>query len=153
MRNQWPTEDKPSSVLWYGCFFSLVVITITTVFGLAGFIGDDVSVVHETYGLRSAKEKYEWFKSAADNINAKRDNINAQKAKIASIYKSYEGEKRRNWDRVDKENIAVWETELAGMISNHNNLVAEYNAAAKKITWNFARSNELPQSFETLKSQ
>jgi len=145
-------SNGPSLTKFVFTFIGIfLLVTIIGVF--TGFIGESVDVAQETFGPRAAKEKYEWFKSAADNIQAKRANIDAQKAKINSIVKSYGEQKRRDWDRIDKENIAIWETELAGMVSAHNNLVAEYNSAAKKVTWNFARSNELPQSFQSITSQ
>lgn len=151
--NSFPQEDKPSSLLWVGCFGLVFAALLASGIWVIGFFGESATVANETFGARATRDKYEWFKSAADAIEAARANILAQKGKIASMSKSYGETPRRSWDRVDKENLALWETELAGMVSAHNNLVARYNAAAKKSTWNFARSSELPQSFDFLTSQ
>tara|TARA_Y100000310_G_C20552304_1_gene748712 strand:+ start:429 stop:863 length:435 start_codon:yes stop_codon:yes gene_type:complete len=127
----------------------IVIITVTVVFlGLLGFVLNAVG----TFGNTAVKElggdallrKYEWFKDAHNQLNAKTANIKIYKAKL-DAFKQLE-----NPDRTDKENFATWAQELAGMQASYNDLAAEYNSNMSKVNWKFCSGdNALPREYKT----
>ena len=86
--------------------------------------------------------RYEWFKEAYEVINAKKADIEVQKAVIETMDKRYAGISPQEWLRSDADayNLAV--QTLAGIKMSYNTLVAEYNANMKKTNYAFCKPND-----------
>lgn len=92
----------------------------------------------------SLLQKYEWFKNAAAQCDAKLANIKVLSARKKSMVDSYGDTPRKEWAREDRQSLNVWEQEVAGLIGSYNNLAAEYNAAMSKFNYRFTNVGDLP---------
>ena len=88
--------------------------------------------------------KYEWFKDAAAQLNKKVADIKVYNVRVNSLLKI----NRADMDRADKEQLGLWQTELAGVTASYNSLAAEYNAQMAKINWRFCNVGQLPKGAE-----
>ena len=101
-------------------------------------------VAQKELGAKALLKKYEWFKDAAAQLDAKRANLKAAEARMASLKAEYGHEPRTRWAREDREQYNLWETEVNGLVANYNSLAADYNAAMAKINWRFCNAGTLP---------
>lgn len=85
-------------------------------------------------------KKYEWFKDAASQLDKKKADIEVYKTRLAQ----YKGIDRKDMDRSDKEQMSIWQSEVAGIIASYNGLAAEYNSAMAKINYRFCNVGQLP---------
>ena len=108
------------------------------------------NVAHEEFGARATVRKYEWFKDAAAQLQKKEADIQVYSARLKSMEADYEGTKRKDWDRTDKENMNQWQTELAGVRASYNGLAADYNSNMSKMNWRYANVGEVPAGAEAL---
>jgi hypothetical protein len=128
-----------------------VLVGVLIFFGLwvagsvFGWFGEVAQVAHDEVGPRALLKKYEWFKEAAAQLDAKRANIEAAKQRSKSMASLYGDAPRSKWSREDREQYNLWESEVAGIVSNYNGLAADYNAAHAKLNWKFADVGALPQ--------
>jgi hypothetical protein len=128
----------------------LALVCCITGCGMAGRSCNEArEVAHEEYGPRAALRKYEWFKDAAAALDNKQANIKVYQKRLDNMIDDYDGTKRRNWDRTDKEQFNQWESELVGLKASYNKLSAEYNANMAKINWKFADVGGLPPGAST----
>ena len=123
----------------------VVGIVIIAVTARPGWFGESAQVVKEEFGPKAALEKYEWFKDAAAELEKKRADITVYESRMTAMEESYEGDKRKDWHREDREQYNVWSSEIAGVIASYNSLAAEYNAQMAKFNWRFANVGELPE--------
>ncbi len=126
-----------------------IMIVLSLIFGAIGFVGgwfgEAAQVAKEEFGPRAMLTKYEWFKDAAANCEKKLADIEVYKVKINEMKADYEGVHRKEWDRVDKQTMSQWKSELAGVAASYNGLAAEYNAQMAKFNWSFAEAGKLPE--------
>lgn len=104
-----------------------------------------VAVVAREVDPGTLLARYSWFKDAAAQLDKKRADIKVYEQRVARMEKDYEGTPRTDWARTDKEQMSVWQSELAGVKASYNGLAAEYNAAHAKIQWRFCDVGRLPQ--------
>lgn len=123
----------------------LVVIAISAISYVLGFFGEAADVAKEEFGPRAMLQKYEMFKDMSAQLDKKKADISVYKQRLTNLEESYEGESRRNWDRIDKEQMNQWNLEVAGVIASYNSLAAEYNAQMSKFNWKFANKGDLPK--------
>ena len=125
-----------------------IVVMAMGVVGLGGCFGSCLSeatqVAQEEFGPRAMLRKYEWFKDAAAQLDKKQADIQVYRSRIQNMKEDYEGVKRRNWPRSDREQFNLWRTEVAGVIASYNGLAAEYNSQMAKFNWRFTNRGELP---------
>lgn len=124
-----------------------IVLIMMFGFVLCGcrYVNDAADTVFEETKLSSSLKKYEWFKDAASQCEAKLATINTYKARQKSLADAYIGKSRSEWSREDREQYNLWESELAGIRANYNNLAAQYNAAMSKINYAYTNVGELPR--------
>ena len=119
---------------------------------IAGTAGNFVGGAVDNAGQVAKKEfypdallrKYEWFKDASAQLDKKQADIQIYTNKVKDMHKEYEGTKRKDWDRTDKETFSVWEQELAGIRASYNGLASEYNAQMSKFNYKFCNIGECP---------
>lgn len=104
-----------------------------------------IAVAQDEFNARELLKKYEWFKNAAGTLDSRSADIKIYEQKVDRL------SKRENLDRVDREQLLIWEQELAGIKSSYNQLAGEYNAQMAKFNWRFCNAGTLPQgATETL---
>lgn len=122
----------------------LMLFLVGSVIGVLGYgvswLGEAGSVVREEAGPRALLKKYEWFKDTSARLTALNADIKAYDARIAE----FDGLKRSQMDREDKQEISQLKAERIGMIATYNSLSAEYNAAMSKVNYRFTNVGELP---------
>lgn len=92
-------------------------------------INETAAVAQKEFGASALLRKYEWFKSAAAELDAKRANIEVYGGLLTSP------------DTTSKDILAM---EVAGMKASYNSLAAEYNAQMAKFNWRFTNAGDLP---------
>lgn len=112
-----------------------IIILIGVLSTVFGWFGEAATVAKEEFGPRAALSKYEWFKDASAVLQAKEIDIEVFTVNMTNLRADYEGTKRKDWDRTDKEQFNQWSLEIAGLKSSFNDLAAEYNAASSKFNW------------------
>ena len=125
------------------CFFCIILIG-----GLSfatGWIGNAANVVKKEFSAEAMLKKYEWFKNASAELDNKKANIKVYAKRVQDLNNDYEGVKRNEWARTDREQLNQWRSELSGVTASYNSLSAEYNAQMAKINWAFANVGQLPK--------
>ncbi len=89
-------------------------------------------------------KRYEWFKDASAHLDKKQADIQVFEAQIKDLEGQYEGEKRKQWAREDRDQYNLLRSQLAGVKASFNQLAAEYNAAMAKINYRFTNVGDLP---------
>ena len=102
-------------------------------------------VAHEEFGPRELLRKYEWFKDASAKLDKKKADIKVYKNRLKTLADTYEGEKRKDWAKEDREQYNQISAEIAGVQASYNTLAAEYNAQMAKFNWQFANAGKLPE--------
>lgn len=124
--------------------FFIVSVFVGVVGYSLGWFGEAAQVAGEEFGPRAMLQKYEWFKNASAQLDAKRANVEVLDSRMKAMQASYQGVLRGNWPREDREQYNVWVSETAGVKAGYNQLAAEYNAQMAKFNWRFANAGELP---------
>jgi hypothetical protein len=123
-------------------FLGLIGLLLLSVVGIVcNYAGEAVQVAQEEFGPRELLRKYEWFKDAAAQLERKRSDIDVYQVRL-DVLNEYA---RNEWDRIDKENYAQWQTEVAGVTSSFNMLAAEYNSQMAKFNWQFCNAGQMPK--------
>jgi len=142
-------EKGPKSAFNLAIKVILLVMLLVAVLGgisyIGGFFTETGQVIKEEFGPRAMLEKYEWFKDAAAELDKKNADIQVYQSRLNSMKESYEGLKRWEWGRTDKEQFNLWNQEVAGVVASFNGLAAEYNSQMAKFNWKFANKGMLPQ--------
>lgn len=150
MNDNWNNYDPTNSKgpFTYFVRIILLVATLSAVVGVVGYtmgwFGEAAQVTQEQFGPRALLKKYEWFKDAAAQLDAKRANIEAMQVRVKTLEDQYAGQKRSSWSRTDAEQYNQWLSEVAGLKANYNDLAAEYNAAMAKFNYRFTNVGDLP---------
>ena len=109
------------------------------------FVNESVQVAKEEFGPRALLEKYEMFKDMHSALDKQKANIEVYQVRITSMESDYAGVPRKDWDRVDKQTMSTWQSEVAGVKANFNQMASEYNAAMAKFNYAFCNVGTLPQ--------
>ena len=128
--------------------FSVLMKTCGTV---AKFNNNLQNTVYEQFKPEELLRKYEWFKDASAQLEQKLATLKSYESRFASLKSSYgaDSTKRKSWDRADKEQWNVWESEYLGVKSSYNDLSAQYNAAMSKFNYRFCNVGDLPSGATT----
>lgn len=138
-------EEKPGQSIFLLIIFIMALGAAVSAIGyVLGWYGETAQVAQQEFGPKAALAKYEWFKDAAAQLEAKQANIGVYKTRMTTMEQSYTGKTRVEWVREDREQFNVWSSEVAGAVASYNNLAAEYNAAMVKFNWRFANAGDLP---------
>ena len=141
--------SKQMSNIKIGMYGAFILLGLIIAGGTLGWFGDAVGTVVNQTKPSELLRKYEWFKDAAANLTAKKQNVSLYEGKITAFSAI------KDQSRTDKENFMLWNQELVGLKASYNNLKAEYNAQMAKVNWAFCEigsvpdgAEELPRSFE-----
>lgn len=160
MRDDWNRYDPENhrGPFSYALTVILLLFALSGVVGGLGYVfgwfGESAQVVREEFGPRAMLQKYQWFKDASAELDAKAANIEAMQARVTGMEQSYtDGGKvlpRTQWARTDAEQYNQWLNEVAGLKANYNSLAAEYNANMAKFNFAFANQGTLPKGADTV---
>ena len=123
----------------------VLLLIISIIISSCGWIGEANTVAREEFGSRALLEKYEWFKDASAQLDKKLADVKVYQARVNNMRADYDGIARKDWDRTDKEQMSVWQSEVAGVKASYNGLAAEYNSAMAKFNWQFCNKGTLPE--------
>lgn len=134
-----------------------ILITLAVVVGLIGlaiggwvlrYAGEAAEVAYEETSPRALLKKYEWFKDAAADLDAKHATIKVYDQRSKDLEADYEETPRKDWPRDDRQQMSQWNTEKAGVVASYNSLASEYNSQMAKINYAFTNVGELPKGAE-----
>ena len=112
---------------------------------VAGWFSSAAKVAQQEFNAQAMLQKYEWFKDASAELDKKRADIKVYADRETSLMQDYANVPRAEWPREDREQLAVWRAEVAGVKASYNSLAAEYNAQMAKFNWRFANVGTLPE--------
>lgn len=137
----------------------IVFAVVITVFVFGTFIGttgyflgwftDAAKVVKQEFSASAMLKKYEWFKDVSAQLDKKKADIEVYNQRVKDLKADYQGEKRKDWQRSDREQLSIWRSEAAGVKASYNSLSAEYNSQMAKFNWSFANVGQLPAGATT----
>ena len=140
---------KPGrTTIGFGFKWFLILFVLAALCGGVAYVGgwfkEAGQVAQEETGPRALLKKYSWFKDTHASLAAKRSNLTQYESKKKALVAGYEGVPCAQWDRVDKQQLSQWDSEIAGLAASFNNLAAEYNANMAKVHWRFMNKGDLP---------
>jgi hypothetical protein len=134
-----------------GCAF-VMLIGLVVVLGIVGHVfgwfGEAADVAQQQFGPQALLDKYEWFKDASAQLDKKQADISVYQKRFKDLQELYAGVPRAQWAREDREQLNIWQSEVAGVTASYNQLAAEYNAQMAKFNYRFANAGALPQGAE-----
>ena len=107
---------------------------------------DGYNTVFNEFKPSELLKKYEWFKDASSQLDQKMATLKTYESRFKSMKDSYGADSisRRKWDRADKEQWNVWESEFLGVKASYNDLASQYNAAMVKFNYAFCNAGDMP---------
>jgi hypothetical protein len=124
-----------------GLLLIMALVLMGTVCSVCGNVN---RVVQKEFYPNALLRKYEWFKDASASLDKKIADIEVYSSRFQALESSYAGQPRTAWAREDREQWAVWQSEVAGVKASYNGLAAEYNAQMVKFNWRFTNVGDLP---------
>lgn len=125
-------------VIGIACLVVLAIVVLLVLNAGGWFASRTVQVMQNELDPVVLQQKYEWFKDAAAQADAKRASLGVYEHKLARV------KALTNLDRTDREQLMTWEQEYAGVKLSYNDLAAEYNAQMAKWNWRFCNRGTLP---------
>lgn len=119
----------------------LVVFALSALGMLFGWFGSAAKVTQKEFEPEAALKKYEWFISAANELDKMDSDILIYKDKQDQLCVS-------GMDRIAREQCMIWGQEVAGIKSAYNGLVAEYNSQSQKFNWNLFNTKNLQTTYQ-----
>lgn len=125
-------------------FLAITAMAVIGIFNLLSTQWSEAKqVAQKEMGAKAAYRKYDWFKRAANELDAKLADLTVMQSKI---------DKRCGTDVKDNmiDTCTIWEQEQFGLKASYNALVAEYNANSDNFTWTLfnAETDRPPLRFE-----
>lgn len=133
--------------------FGITSITINTCGTATKMVNNGINTAYKEFKPEELLRKYEWFKDAHAQLDAKQANIAVYNKRFNSLKSSYgkDSNNRKEWTRDDRESFDQWQSELSGVVASYNDLAAEYNSQMSKFNWRFCNKGNLPEgATETL---
>lgn len=101
------------------------------------WFGNAAKTAQKEFAPSALLKKYEYFKDLSAAIDKKRADIEVYHSEL------------KDYKIVDKEDKIYYQqrkVELIGIISIHNQLCSDYNAAMAKFNYRFTNKGDLPES-------
>lgn len=142
-----------TTLKFVGGFFLCGILALLLVFFVgtcntgAAMIQNAQKTVYEQFKPEELLRKYEWFKDASAQLDAKLANLKAYEDRFTTMRREYGADSvsRNKWSRDDKEQWNIWQSEAVGLKASYNDLSAQYNAAMVKFNYRFCNRGDLPQ--------
>ena len=140
-------ERGPGSIAVWVIGFVLAVSSATWVLS---WFGDAADTAKKQFSVSQSLIKYEWFKNAKAQLDARHADIQLAAARVTDLEKSIGSTPRIKWARTDLETWSQLNAELSGIKMSYNALAAEYNSNMAKVNFRYANVGELPQGGEAM---
>lgn len=111
---------------------AIIMLVIIPSLFMLNMCSDTAQTVQNEYAPSVMLKKYEYFKDLSAAIDEKRATIETYKSVLVTI------EDKTSFDYQQSRN------EMLGLISMHNSLCKEYNAAMSKFNYAFCNKGTLP---------
>lgn len=138
--------------------WTILILIVVSIFGFAfracgtanRMVNNGLKTVENEFKPSELLRKYEWFKDASAQLDAKLANLDVYESRFKSLNQAYgEDSLRRSvWAREDRSQWAIWQSECAGVAASYNSLAAEYNSQMAKFNWRFCNVGTMPQGAE-----
>lgn len=130
--------------------FSVFLLLFRTCGTANRMVNDGLKTVENEFKPSELLRKYEWFKDASAQLDAKLANLEVYQRRFKSLNEAYGADslKRSNWAREDRAQWSIWQSECAGITASYNSLAAEYNAQMAKFNWRFCNTGTMPPGAE-----
>lgn len=127
--------------------FGIISITMKTCSTATRMVNNGVETAYQEFKPEELLRKYEWFKDAHAQLEAKQSNIASYNLRFQDLKESYgkDSNNRTQWSRDDKESYNIWKSEVSGVTASYNDLAAQYNSEMAKFNWRFCNTGTLPQ--------
>lgn len=132
-------------ILLFVCVAIFALGGIGFVFGI---FGEAAKVTQEQFGPQALLTKYEWFKDASAQLDKKQADIGVYEGRFKRLESAYSGVSRTKWARDDREQMGIWQSEVAGVKASYNQLAADYNSQMSKFNYRFTNVGDLPRGAE-----
>lgn len=147
-------ENKPVRTLFKAFFYLMLILTVLSFIAcpfviLHRTVASVGQVVSEEFAPKEMLRKYEWFKDAAAQLDKKSADLKVYSVRLSALGDSYQGAKRSDWAREDREQWNLIYAESTGIKNSYNMLAAEYNAQMTKFNYRFANVGTLPAGAST----
>lgn len=119
----------------YGAMGIALIGGLTLVGNVVGVFTETAAVANEQFGPRAMLAKYEWFKNASAKLDEQSANLLAYRAKIDAFKSDYEGIKKSEWPRDERQAFNQLRAEYQGMLQMYNSVASDYNAQSSKFNW------------------
>jgi hypothetical protein len=124
----------------------IAIIVIACIFAIIMFFtGGAANVAAKELNPSVLQDKYEWFKDASAQLDAKIANIEVYQGRINRLQNIYNGTPRNQWNRADIDQINLYESEVGGIKASYNSLASTYNSEMSKWNWRFTNVGDLPE--------
>ena len=127
-----------------GIVFAVLFIGFGSLAYVFGWFTEGAQVVQEQFGATASLKKYEMFKDWSAQLDAKAASLKSYENRLKELEKSYDGRRRAEWTREDREQYNLWQQYITGIRASYNTLAAEYNAAMAKRNYAYANVGRLP---------
>lgn len=128
--------------------YLLIFLTIS-LSGCTGcrYVNNGVETAYQEFKPSELLRKYEWFKDASAQCDAKLATLGVYESRFDDMKESYgpDSLNRRVWDRSDKEQWNIWESEYSGVKASYNDLASQYNSSMAKFNYRFCNTGGLPE--------
>jgi hypothetical protein len=128
-----------------GIVFAVLFIGFGSLAYVFGWFTEGAQVVQEQFGATASLKKYETFKEWSAQLDAKAATLKSYENRLNELERSYDGKRRAEWTREDREQYNLWQQYIAGIRASSNTLAAEYNAAMAKLNYAYANVGQLPR--------
>lgn len=135
-------------------FYIFIIILALAVLGgifracsFAGkMVNNGINTAYQQFKPEELLRKYEWFKDASAQCEAKSADLQVYEQRFADLKSSYGADslKRRNWARDDVDQWNIWQSEYTGIKASYNDLASQYNAAMAKFNYAFCNKGSMP---------
>lgn len=129
-------------------FFSIIMPIFCGTCGTASkMIENGQQTIYNQFKPEELLRKYEWFKDASAQLDQKQATLIAYEQRFSNISLSYgkDSTNRHKWDKEDREQWNVWESEYLGIKASYNDLASEYNSAMSKFNYAFCNAGKMPE--------
>jgi len=114
-------ENKPFKTITLWLIAIIVIGGVGSIVASGmGFFTSAAKVAHQEFSPEAMLRKYEWFKNASASLQKSESNLSAYSLRINSFKSDYEGVKKKDWPRDERQQYNQLQAEYQGMLQMFN---------------------------------
>ena len=122
-----------------------VILLAATSLTSCRYVNDAKNTAFDEFSPSALLKKYEDFKEMSAQLDKKLADLKVYEVRFADLLSQYDGVKRKDWAREDREQYNLWQSEQAGIKASYNDLAAQYNSGMSKFNYRFCNVGDLPK--------